>query len=117
MNKTFAVLLTAAFTTLSAASYAADAPVTNDPATATPQTGIDKGTAKSLKSQSDAQYKERGKVAEANEELNKGDCKASLDGSTKRACEKSAKAEAKSNKADAKVIHEAEKKAISDAKK
>ena len=57
---------------------------------------ITKDEAKDLKTQSEAQYKARKKVAEANEDLNKADCKAALDGAAQRACEKSAKATAKS---------------------
>ena len=57
------------------------------------------------------------RLAEANEDLNKADCKNSLDGAAKRACEKSAKMQAKSEKADAKTVHEQEKKAISNAAK
>jgi hypothetical protein len=109
MKKTLALILAAAFATVSIGAGAADSTDT------TP--AITKETAKNLETQSGAQYKARGKVAEANEELNKGDCKTSLEGSAKRACEKSAKANAKSDKADAKTMHETEKKAIKDAAK
>jgi len=80
-------------------------------------TGISKQEAKDLKTQSEAQYKARGKVAEAKEDLDKADCKTSLSGSAEHACKKSAKAAAKSRKADAKTQHEAEEQAIKDAKK
>lgn len=73
---------------------------------------LTKDEAKDLKTQSDAQYKARKNVAEANEDLNKGDCKTALEGSAKRACEKSAKATAKSDKANAKTVHEMEKQTI-----
>lgn len=73
--------------------------------------------AKDLKTQSEAQYKARKKVTEANEDLNKADCKTALEGAAKRACEKSAKAAARSHKADAKTVHEVEEQAIKDGKK
>jgi len=79
--------------------------------------GVSKTEAKDLKTQSEAQYKARQKVAEAKEDLDKADCKTSLSGSAERACKKSAKAAAKSRKADAKTVHEAEEQAIKDAKK
>lgn len=78
---------------------------------------ITKSEAKNLKTDSEAQYDARKKVAEANESLNKADCKTSLDGSAKRACEKSAKQHAKSQKADAKTLHEAEEQTIDRSKK
>ena len=79
--------------------------------------GVSKNEAKDLKTKSEAQYKAREKVAEAKEDLDKADCKTSLSGSAERACKKSAKAAAKSRKADAKTVHEAEEQAIKDAKK
>ena len=112
MKKMIAVLATAAIATLSIGSYAADA--TTDTTTAP---AITKDQASKLKTQSTAEYKAKGKVAEANEDLNKGDCKNNLDGSAKRACDKSATAQARSEKADAKLQHESEKKAINDAAK
>lgn len=77
--------------------------------------GLSKDDAKSLKTQSEGEYKARKKVAEANEALDRADCKAALDGAAKRACEKSAKAGAKSVKASAKMAHEIEEKQIKDA--
>ena len=56
-------------------------------------------------------------VAEANEDLNRADCKSALEGSAKRACEKSAKHAAKSEKAAAKAVHEVQEKKIDDSKK
>ena len=79
--------------------------------------GATRAEAKDMKTQSEAQYKARQKVAEANEGLDKADCKSALDGSARRACEKSAKAAAKSAKADAKTVHEVEEKAIKDVRK
>jgi hypothetical protein len=73
---------------------------------------LTKSEAKDLKTQSEAQYKARKNVAEANQDLNKGDCKTALEGSAKRACLKSAKASAKSDKADAKTLHEVEEQKI-----
>jgi hypothetical protein len=82
-----------------AADAAASAPIT-------------KQEAKDLKTQADAEYKARKKVADANEELNKGDCEVAADGSTERACKKDARAAAKHEKAEAKLKHEAQKDAI-----
>lgn len=79
--------------------------------------GISRSEAKDLKTQSEAQYKARKKVAEAQEDLNRADCKTALDGAARRACEKTAKADAKTKKAAAKTVHEAEESAIKDAKK
>ena len=73
---------------------------------------LSKQEAKDAKTQSDAAYKARKDVAEANHELNKGDCEVAADGSTERACKKDAKAVKKQEKTEAKVIHEAEKDAI-----
>jgi DNA-directed RNA polymerase subunit K/omega len=99
-------LLIAAATTAFALSAGAAEPTT-----------ITKDEAKSLKAQSEGQYKARKNVAEANEDLNRADCKSALEGSAKRACEKSAKHAAKSDKAAAKAVHEMEEKKIDDAKK
>jgi hypothetical protein len=82
-----------------------------------PPTGISRSEAKDLKTQSEAQYKARNKVAEAQETLNRADCKTALEGSAKRACEKTAKSAAKTQKSAAKTVHEAEEDAIKDAKK
>ena len=73
--------------------------------------------AKDLKTQSEAQYKARKNVAEANEDLSKGDCKTDLEGSAKRACNKAARAAAKRDKAAAKLLHEKEEQQIRDATK
>ena len=111
MHKTITTILATAVTSFCLAAHAADADKTNPGAT------LSQSEAKDLKTQSESQYKARKKVAEANEELNKGDCKTALEGSAKRACERSAKAAAKSHKADAKTVHEAEEAAIKDGKK
>jgi len=76
---------------------------------------LTKEEAKSLKAQSEGQYKAKKNIAEAAEDLNRADCKSALDGSAKRACEKSAKHAAKSDKAAAKAAHEVEEKKIDDA--
>lgn len=110
MNKLVSITLAALAASLCLSAGAAD----NDK-TAAP--GLARTEAKDLKTQSEADYNARKKVAEANEVLNKADCKTALEGSAKRACEKSAKAAAKSHKADAKTVHEIEEKAIKDAKK
>ena len=111
MNKLFSTPLAVIATSLCLSAGAAD----NDKAATAP--GLARTEAKDLKTQSEANYNARKKVAEANEVLNKADCKTALEGSAKRACEKSAKAAAKSHKADAKTVHEIEEKAIKDAKK
>jgi len=65
--------------------------------------------ARDLKADSKADYKARKQVAEANEDLQRADCKTTFEGGVERACKKQAKAAAKHDKADAKLIHEAEK--------
>lgn len=99
MYKTAQAFIAAAAASFCLGAFAAEPTITKD-------------EAKDLKTQSDAQYKARKNVAEAAEDLNKGDCKTALEGSAKRACEKSAKAAAKSDKANAKTVHEIEKQAI-----
>lgn len=106
-NTFLAALATALALGLPAAHAADDA--------ASAPAGLSKDDAKGLKTQSEGQYKARKKVAEANEALDRADCKTALDGSAKRACEKSAKAGAKSVKASAKMAHEIEEKQIKDA--
>ncbi len=112
MTKNISILLAALATSLCLSAHAADSDKTTPAAE-----GISRAQAKDLKTQSEAQYKARGKVAEANELMNKADCKTALDGAAKRACEASAKANAKGTKADAKMLHEAQETAIKDAKK
>jgi len=67
---------------------------------------------KDAKETSKGEYKARKKVAEANKELNKADCEVSSDGRAEHACKKHARAQAKEEKAEAKMIHENEKKDI-----
>ena len=110
MNKLVSTTLAALATSLCLSAGAADNKAVTDP-------GLARTEARDLKVQSEADYNARKKVTEANEVLNKADCKSALDGSAKRACEKSAKAAAKSHKADAKTVHEIEEKAIKDATK
>lgn len=112
MNKTFSASLSACLIAL-AAGTSATAFAADDAASAAMLT---KPEAKSLKATSEGDYKARKNIAEAQENLDKADCKANLDGSVKRACNKSAKAAAKSTKADANLVHEAEEKAIKNAK-
>ena len=109
MNKTISATLAAVAAAFCLSAHAADADKTD--------TTLPSSEAKDLKAQSEGQYKARKKVAEANEALNKADCKTALEGSAKRACEKSAKQAAKSQKAGAKTVHEAEEDAITDLKK
>ena len=111
MNKTISTVIAASAAWLCLSAQAADTEKT------APEAGLTRSEAKDLKNQSEAQFKARKKVAEAKEELNKADCKSALDGSAKRACDQSAKAAAKSEKADAKTVHEVQEKAIKDSKK
>jgi hypothetical protein len=67
---------------------------------------------KDAKETSKGEYKARKKVAEANKELNKADCEVAADGMAERACKKHARAQAKEEKAEAKMIYENEKKDI-----
>lgn len=92
--------LAAAFATAHAQDGAPSAPA------------LSKQEAQDLKTGSTATYKARKEVADANHELNKGDCEIGADGGAERACKKAAKAQAKTDKAQAKAVHEAEKDAI-----
>jgi len=107
MNKTLATLIAVTAACYGLAANAADAGAASAAAPA-----LSKQETKDLKTQSDATYKARKKVADANHELNKGDCEVAADGSTERACKKDARAVQKQEKAEAKVVHEAEKDAI-----
>lgn len=69
---------------------------------------------KDAKEHSKAEYKARKKIAEANKELNMADCETSSNGMAEHACKKNARATAKQEKAEAKMIHENEKKEIRD---
>jgi hypothetical protein len=71
--------------------------------------GLTHPQAKDLRVQSTADYKARKNIAEANHDLNKGDCKVNADGAVERACKADARAQEKKEKADAKLIHEQEK--------
>lgn len=110
------IVTTALASALAALSVGAGAVTDADTGKAAADAGISRRDAKDLKTHSEAEYKARKKVAEANETLDKADCKTALDGSAKRACDKAAKAAAKSNKADAKLVHESQEKAIKEAK-
>src|ERR1700743_2527221 len=101
MNKSLATLLaTAAAAGFSMGAYAQDAqPAPGTPGTTTtttvttettetklvPAPTVSKSEAKDLKTQSAAQYKARKNIAEANHDLNKGDCKVNADGAVERA--------------------------------
>ena len=74
-----------------------------------PSTPLTKDEQKDLKNQSTADLKARKKVADANLDENKAACQSATYGTLERACKSDAKAQAKKDKADAKVIHEAEK--------
>ena len=126
MNKSLTTLLvTAAAATLSMGAYAQStdaAPVPGTPGTTTtttvttestetklvPAPGLSHSEAKDAKTMSTADYKARKNIAEANHDLNNGDCKVSSDGAVKRACEADARAQEKKDKADAKLIHKQE---------
>ena len=111
MNKIRISMLAAAAAVSLGLSFGAAAQNNTDADSA----ALTKGEAKSLKAQSDGQYKAKKNISEAAEDLNRADCKSSLDGSARRACEKSAKHAAKSDKAAAKATHEIEQKKIDDA--
>jgi hypothetical protein len=140
MNKSLATLLAAAAAaTFSAGAFAQDTTRTVEQTTTTgPSTiypdgtqtktvttttdtitlpkdpGLTKDEARDQKIQSKADYKARKKIADANLDLNKADCETSADGAVARACKGSAKAQAKKDKADAKVIHSQEVQDIKD---
>ncbi len=79
----------------------------------TPTTGLSQ-EGKDAKTQAKGEYKARKKVAEANKALNKADCEVAADGRAEHACKKHARAQAKEDKAEAKMIYENEKKDIRD---
>ena len=129
MNKTLVTYLaTAAVATFSIGAHAQDAqPAPGTPGTTTttttvttdtietkmvPAPGITKSQAKDLKTESTADYKARKNIAEANHDLNKGDCKVTTDGAVERACKADARAQEKKEKADAKLIHKTEQQDI-----
>ena len=129
MNKTLVTYLaTAAVATFSIGAHAQDAqPAPGTPGTTTttttvttdtietkmvPAPGITKSQAKDLKTESKADYKARKNIAEANHDLNKGDCKVNTDGAVERACKADARAQEKKEKADAKLIHKTEQQDI-----
>lgn len=67
---------------------------------------------KDAKETAKGEYKARKKIAEANKELNKADCEVSANGMAEHACKKHARAQAKEEKAEAKMLYENEKKDI-----
>ena len=111
MNKLFSAPLAVIAASLCLSVVAAD----NEKAATAP--ALARTEAKNLKTHSEADYKARRKIAEANEVLNKADCRTALEGRARRACERSAKAAARSHKTNAKTVHEIEEKAIRDARK
>lgn len=108
LKRTASALIITAASAFCLAAFAAD------PAS---EATLSKTEAKDLKTQSEAQYKARKNIVEANQDLNKGDCKTALEGSAKRACLKSARASAKSDKAAAKTLHEVEEQKIKESTK
>lgn len=111
LKTTASALMIATATAFGASAWAADTdPSSHDPA-------LTKSEAKKLKIKNDARYDARKNVSEANEDLAKADCKTALEGSAKRACQNSARAAAKSSKANAKTLHEIEAQKIEGATK
>ena len=125
MNKTLATLLVAtAAAGFSLGAQAQDALQPGAPGTTTttttvttdttetkvipPAPGLTHSEAKDAKTMSKADYKARKNIAEANHDLNKGDCKVTTDGAVERACKADARAQEKKEKADAKLIHKTE---------
>ena len=124
MNKSLATLLaTAAAAGFSMGAYAQDTqPAPGTPGTTTtttvttettetklvPAPGLTHSEAKDAKIQSEADYKARKNIAEANHDLNKADCRTDSSGAVERACKSDARAQEKKDKADAKVIHKQE---------
>ena len=128
MNKTLAAILVAGAAVSMSAFAQSSATVqstSTDPATGAttttttttterlvtpePTVPLTKGEQKDLKVQSAADLKARKKIADANLAENKAACENAAYGSLEHACKKDAKAEANKDKADAKVINEAEK--------
>ena len=124
MNKSLATLLaTAAAAGFSMGAYAQDTqPAPGTPGTTTtttvttettetklvPAPGLTHSEAKNAKIQSEADYKARKNIAEANHDLNKADCKVDASGAVERACKSDARAQEKKDKADANLIHKQE---------
>jgi len=124
MNKSLATLLaTAAAAGFSMGAYAQDAqPAPGTPGTTTtttvttettetklvPAPGLTHSEAKDAKIQSEAEYKARKNIAEANHDLNKADCKVDASGAVERACKSDARMQEKKDKADANLIHKQE---------
>ncbi|HEY0821597.1 MAG TPA: hypothetical protein VGD46_22680 [Rhizobacter sp.] len=96
---------------------AAIAQTNNDVLEAKPNTpqstsGVLTQEGKDAKETAKGEYKARKKVAEANKELNKADCEVAANGMAEHACKKHARSQAKTDKAEAKMIYENEKKDI-----
>lgn len=113
MNKITTALLSAFAACAVVSAHAGDQPTPN-PANTTATTESSGGTltkaeARDLKVQSKGEYKARKKVADANKDLNKANCEVGADGMLEHACKKDARLTAKQEKAEAQVIHEAEK--------
>ncbi len=124
MNKSLATLFAAtAVAGFSLGAYAQDSqPAPGTPGTTTtttvttettetklvPAPGLSRGEAKDAKIQSEADYKARKNIAEANHDLNKADCKINSGGAVERACKADARAQEKKEKADANLIHKQE---------
>jgi hypothetical protein len=77
---------------------------------------ISRGQARDMNNEAKAEYKAQKKVADANKELNKAECETNLDGGTERACKKTAKKAAETDKAAAKTVYKAQKEDIKDQK-
>lgn len=106
MSKTH---LSTAFASILATAAASICLVSGAVAQDTSSPELTKDQAKDLKTQSDADYKARKKIADAKADLNTADCKTSTEGGVQRACKTSVKGVEKQDKANAKMVHEAEK--------
>jgi hypothetical protein len=102
--KLLASLVAGAATSFCLFAHAADTAPADSTAPA-----LTKSEAKDLKTQSDADFKARKKLADAKSDLGQADCKTSTEGGVTRACKSGVKAEAKQDKANAKMVHESEK--------
>jgi hypothetical protein len=95
MNKTLIAILTATAALCSVGAYADEA--------------LTHSEAADQKTEAKADYKADKKVANANRDTNKADCKVTTSGGVERACKKDAKARAKVDKADAKLDYKGDK--------
>ena len=103
MNASLKAILVTTAACLSLGAYAADETITS------PTPPLTKQEARDLKTQSNAEYKARKDITEAQKELEVADCKTALDGKDERDCKHNAKEAAKESKRTAKDIYKQEK--------